>query len=190
MFKHQLGDRYVRFDELPSAEQVSDLGLDLATEGSRRTLLGLADGCYQNLCNDRGLSPCWRINLPGRRFISRELRKRNRFRYLRVPPSASRSSALIRRLETTMTRTSRKSSISSLMCFTSSRTSGRSSSYRPASTTVTRFEAKVTRLLNSDEPSVAPSFRYALVTKRRRACQIEIKGMVIGDRDSVLIRAD
>jgi hypothetical protein len=52
MIKHQLGDRYVRFDEQPSAEQVSDLGLDLATESRRKTLLGMADGCYQALCND------------------------------------------------------------------------------------------------------------------------------------------
>src|SRR5258708_4930392 len=53
MLKHQLGTRYVRFDQTPSAEQVSDLGLDLATESRRRTLLGIADGCYQELCNDQ-----------------------------------------------------------------------------------------------------------------------------------------
>lgn len=52
MLKHQLGTHYVRFDQTPSAEQVSDLGLDLATESRRRTLLGIADGCYQDLCND------------------------------------------------------------------------------------------------------------------------------------------
>jgi patatin-like phospholipase/acyl hydrolase len=52
MLKHQLGDRYVRFDEQPSAEQISDLGMDLATESRRKTLLGMADGCYQALCND------------------------------------------------------------------------------------------------------------------------------------------
>lgn len=53
MLEHQLGERYVRFDEQPSAEQVSDLGLDLATESHRKTLLGMADGCYQALCNDQ-----------------------------------------------------------------------------------------------------------------------------------------
>lgn len=53
MLKHQLGDRYIRFDEQPSAEQISDLGMDLATESRRKTLLGMADGCYQALCNDR-----------------------------------------------------------------------------------------------------------------------------------------
>lgn len=52
MLKHQLGGRYVRFDEQPSAEQISDLGMDLATESRRKTLLGMADGCYQALCND------------------------------------------------------------------------------------------------------------------------------------------
>jgi hypothetical protein len=53
MLKHQLGDRYLRFDEQPSAEQISDLGMDLATESRRKTLLGMADGCYQALCNDK-----------------------------------------------------------------------------------------------------------------------------------------
>ena len=52
MLKHQLGDRYVRFDDQPSAEQVSDLGLDLATAKRRETLLGMADGCYQALSNN------------------------------------------------------------------------------------------------------------------------------------------
>jgi hypothetical protein len=52
MLKHQLGERYVRLDEEPSAEQTSDLGMDLATESRRKTLLGMADGCYQELCND------------------------------------------------------------------------------------------------------------------------------------------
>ena len=52
MLKHQLGDRYVRFDEQPSPEQISDLGLDLATENRRQTLLGMADGCYQGLSNN------------------------------------------------------------------------------------------------------------------------------------------
>ncbi|MET4312556.1 CBASS cGAMP-activated phospholipase [Bradyrhizobium sp. RT4b] len=52
MLKHQLRERYVRLDEEPSAEQTSDLGMDLATESRRKTLLGLADSCYQRLCND------------------------------------------------------------------------------------------------------------------------------------------
>jgi uncharacterized protein len=52
MLKHQLGDRYVRFDAQPSPEQTSDLGLDLATGNRRDTLLGLADGTYQALSNN------------------------------------------------------------------------------------------------------------------------------------------
>jgi hypothetical protein len=52
MLTHQLGDRYVRFDKQPSPEQMSDLGLDLATENRRQTLLGMADGCYQALSNN------------------------------------------------------------------------------------------------------------------------------------------
>lgn len=53
MMKHLLHERYVRFDEEPSAEQICDLGLDLATKARRQTLLGMADGCYQRLCNDK-----------------------------------------------------------------------------------------------------------------------------------------
>lgn len=52
MLTHQLEDRYVRFDEQPSPEQITDLGLDLATENRRQTLLGMADGCYQALSNN------------------------------------------------------------------------------------------------------------------------------------------
>ncbi len=52
MLTHQLGDRYVRFDKQPSPEQISDLGLDLATKNRRQTLLGMADGCYQALSNN------------------------------------------------------------------------------------------------------------------------------------------
>jgi patatin-like phospholipase/acyl hydrolase len=52
MLKHQLGDRYVRFDEQPSPEQITDLGLDLATANRQQTLLGMADGCYQALSNN------------------------------------------------------------------------------------------------------------------------------------------
>lgn len=53
MLRQQIGDRYVRFDEQPSVEQASDLGMDLATASRRKTLLGIADGCYQDLCNDK-----------------------------------------------------------------------------------------------------------------------------------------
>ncbi|MBR1030302.1 CBASS cGAMP-activated phospholipase [Bradyrhizobium liaoningense] len=52
MLKHQLADRYIRFDEQPSPEQTTDLGLDLATANRRQTLIGMADGCYQALSNN------------------------------------------------------------------------------------------------------------------------------------------
>jgi patatin-like phospholipase/acyl hydrolase len=55
MVKHQLGERYVRFDEQPSVEQVSDFGLDVASKNRRGTLLGMADGCYQALSNNAQL---------------------------------------------------------------------------------------------------------------------------------------
>jgi patatin-like phospholipase/acyl hydrolase len=49
MVAHQLGDRYLRIDETPSLEQCVDLGLDLATPERRQTLLGMAEGAYQNV---------------------------------------------------------------------------------------------------------------------------------------------
>ena len=52
MVIHQLGERYLRIDETPSAEQCVDLGLDLATPERRQTLLGMAEGAYQNVAGD------------------------------------------------------------------------------------------------------------------------------------------
>ncbi len=49
MMTHQLKERYLRIDHKPSAEQTSDLGLDIATENRRETLLALADASYQNI---------------------------------------------------------------------------------------------------------------------------------------------
>lgn len=40
---HRLGDNYLRVDQEPSNEQVQDLGLDVATESARATLIALAD---------------------------------------------------------------------------------------------------------------------------------------------------
>jgi patatin-like phospholipase/acyl hydrolase len=40
---HRLGENYLRIDQLPSNEQAGDLGLDIATEAARTTLLALAD---------------------------------------------------------------------------------------------------------------------------------------------------
>ena len=42
LMKHKLGARYLRIDAEPSNEQASDLGLDVASEAARKTLLGLA----------------------------------------------------------------------------------------------------------------------------------------------------
>lgn len=36
---HRLGDNYLRIDKEPSNEQANDLGLDIATEAARTTLL-------------------------------------------------------------------------------------------------------------------------------------------------------
>lgn len=48
MVGHQLPGRYVRIDANPSTEQAVDLGLDVAETKSRSTLLGLAEGAFQD----------------------------------------------------------------------------------------------------------------------------------------------
>lgn len=53
MMEHEFGDRYLRLDSDTSAEHAVDIGLDIATEERRRTLLALAQGCYQRACNNR-----------------------------------------------------------------------------------------------------------------------------------------
>jgi uncharacterized protein len=47
MIGHEMKDRYLRVDEIPSQEQFVDLGLDLATPTRRETLLGLAQAAHQ-----------------------------------------------------------------------------------------------------------------------------------------------
>lgn len=42
LMQHKLGENYFRLDEEPSHEQANDLGLDVATEAARKTLLALA----------------------------------------------------------------------------------------------------------------------------------------------------
>ncbi|WP_458232301.1 CBASS cGAMP-activated phospholipase [Roseateles sp. P5_E8] len=42
LMDHKLGKRYLRVDYPPSNEQTADLGLDVATEAARKTLLALA----------------------------------------------------------------------------------------------------------------------------------------------------
>lgn len=49
MMTQQLKDRFLRIDEEPSNEQTSDLGLDIADEKRRKTLLGLAESSYRNV---------------------------------------------------------------------------------------------------------------------------------------------
>jgi hypothetical protein len=50
MLKHDLKDRYYRIDTLTSAEHAADVGLDIATEDAKGTLIALAEGCYQRSC--------------------------------------------------------------------------------------------------------------------------------------------
>ncbi|REG59288.1 patatin-like phospholipase [Paraburkholderia sp. BL6669N2] len=49
LVKHRLGKSYVRIDHPATDEQARDLGLDVATEAARRTLIGLADKCVTNV---------------------------------------------------------------------------------------------------------------------------------------------
>jgi len=43
LVSHRLGESYLRIDHEPSNEQSKDLGLDIATEAARTTLMALAD---------------------------------------------------------------------------------------------------------------------------------------------------
>lgn len=52
---HDLGDRYFRIDAIQSPEQQADLGLDVADEPARETLLGLAEGSFQRVSGDERL---------------------------------------------------------------------------------------------------------------------------------------
>ncbi len=57
MLKHQLGDRYLRIDESPGEEQLSDIALDISDKLAQGTLLGLAEGSHQKFStNPRLLS--------------------------------------------------------------------------------------------------------------------------------------
>ena len=47
MIGHALGSRYKRINMSQSSEQIGELGLDVATEAARQTLLGLADAAFQ-----------------------------------------------------------------------------------------------------------------------------------------------
>lgn len=51
LMTHRLGDRYVRIDREPSHEQAEELGLDIATEGARSTLVSLAKKAVTDIVN-------------------------------------------------------------------------------------------------------------------------------------------
>jgi predicted acylesterase/phospholipase RssA len=47
MLRHQLGERYLRIDARPGEEQQTDMAMDVADKSAQGTLLGLAEGSYQ-----------------------------------------------------------------------------------------------------------------------------------------------
>lgn len=53
LMQHKLGERYFRLDEAPSHEQANSLGLDVATEAARRTLLALAKKATSDLLSTK-----------------------------------------------------------------------------------------------------------------------------------------
>jgi patatin-like phospholipase/acyl hydrolase len=56
LLTHTLRENYLRIDATPSQEQTVDLGLDLATPARRKTLLGLAEGAFQNVAGSPKLT--------------------------------------------------------------------------------------------------------------------------------------
>jgi uncharacterized protein len=53
LIRHRLSERYVRIDHEPSQEQAKDLGLDVATEVARKTLLALATKTTTDALGDK-----------------------------------------------------------------------------------------------------------------------------------------
>lgn len=47
MMRHDLGERYLRIDETPSAEHLADIGIDVAQEKRQATLLSLAEHAFR-----------------------------------------------------------------------------------------------------------------------------------------------
>lgn len=68
MAKHRLGDRYLRIDEVQSKEQEKALGLDIATEGAKSTIRGIAQGSFQQHINSGILSEIFRHKAPDARM--------------------------------------------------------------------------------------------------------------------------
>ena len=50
---HRLGERYLRIDREPSHEQAEELGLDIATESARSTLVSLAKKAVSDIVNTK-----------------------------------------------------------------------------------------------------------------------------------------
>ena len=53
LMQHKLKDRYFRLDALPSNEQAKDLGLDVATEAARHTLMALGKKAASDILNTK-----------------------------------------------------------------------------------------------------------------------------------------
>jgi cGAMP-activated phospholipase len=53
LVQHRLQDRYFRIDHEPSQEQINDLGLDIATDAAKKTLLALADKSVTDVLSSR-----------------------------------------------------------------------------------------------------------------------------------------
>lgn len=53
LMQHKLKDRYFRLDAQPSNEQAKDLGLDVATEAARRTLMALGKKAASDILNTK-----------------------------------------------------------------------------------------------------------------------------------------
>ena len=53
LIQHKLQERYFRLDHEPSQEQARDLGLDVATEGARKTLKALADKATSDVLGNK-----------------------------------------------------------------------------------------------------------------------------------------
>lgn len=69
MLKHELGDRYLRIDEVQSPEQAADLGLDVANEAARKTIRGLANGAFQKALGNPKIEAILAANAPAGRFF-------------------------------------------------------------------------------------------------------------------------
>ena len=67
---HQLGDRYMRIDEILSKDQERDIGLDIATKNAQKTIRGVASGSIQGNVNDPRLIKILSHRAPQPRFFN------------------------------------------------------------------------------------------------------------------------